>query len=122
MTSPTISVIPSRRRVDGVIGDLDVLGYSLVPLRRWGAPVVELTEGEVASLAEREHGRWRADREAAGWTFAPTRDNVAKQNPLLVAWDDLPDDARRLNVDAARALPKMLARAGYEPVRNAAII
>ena len=54
----------------------------------------ELTEGEVDELAEREHGRWRADREAAGWTFGALRDNVAKQNPLLVAWDDLPDDAR----------------------------
>ena len=113
---------PSRGRVDGVIGDLDSLGYYLAPLRRWGAPVVELTEDELARLAEREHERWRADRTAAGWTWAPVRDNVAKHNPLLVAWADLSEDARRLNVEAARALPAMLARAGYEPVRNAAII
>jgi uncharacterized membrane protein len=113
---------PSRRRVDGVVGDLDALGYSLAPLRRWGAPVVELTEDELTRLAEREHGRWRAEREAAGWTWAATRDNVAKHHPLLVAWSDLSDEARRMNVDAARALPAMLARAGYEPVRNAAII
>jgi uncharacterized membrane protein len=113
---------PSRRRVDGVIGDFDALGYSLAPLRRWGAPVVELTEDEVARLAEREHERWRAERAQAGWTYAPTRDNVAKHNPLLVAWSDLTDDARRFNVDAARAMPAMLARAGYEPVRSAAII
>jgi TrkA-N domain/RyR domain len=113
---------PSRRRVDGVIGDLDVLGYSLVPLRRWGAPVVQLTEDEVVRIAEREHERWRTERTEAGWTWAATRDNVAKHNPLLVAWGDLTDDARRFNVDATRALPKMLARAGYEPVRSAAII
>jgi voltage-gated potassium channel Kch len=113
---------PSRRRVDGLIGDLDSLGYSLVPLRRWGAPVVELTGDEVAGLAEREHERWRVDRTAAGWTWAPVRDNVAKHNPLLVGWADLSADARRVNVDAARALPAMLARAGYEPVRNAPII
>jgi hypothetical protein len=113
---------PSRRRVDGVVGDLDSLGYSLAPLRRWGAPVVELTNDELDRLAEREHQRWRTEREAAGWTWAATRDNVAKHNPLLVAWSDLSDDARRQNVDAARALPAMLARAGYEPVRNAAII
>jgi RyR domain len=113
---------PSRRRVDGVVADLDLLGYSLVPLRRWGAPVVELTDDEVTRLAEREHERWRTDRQAAGWTWAATRDNLAKHNPLLVAWSDVPDDARRMNVDAARALPAMLARAGYEPVRNATII
>jgi hypothetical protein len=113
---------PSRRRVDGVMGDLESLGYSLAPLRRWGAPVIELTQGELASLAEREHDRWRNDRAAAGWTWAPVRDNVAKHNPLLVEWSQLSDDARRMNVDAARALPAMLARAGYEPVRNAAII
>jgi voltage-gated potassium channel Kch len=113
---------PSRRRVDGVIGDLDAMGYELAPLRRWGAPVVELTEDEVARLAEREHERWRADRQAAGWTWGAERDNVAKHNPLLVAWDELSDDARRVNVDAARALPAMLARAGYEPERIAATI
>jgi hypothetical protein len=50
------------------------------------------------------------------------RDNLAKHNPLLVSWADLSEEARRLNVEAARALPTMLARAGYEPVRNAAII
>ena len=113
---------PSRRRVDGVIGDLDALGYSLLPLRRWGAPVVELTQDEVTRLAQREHERWRLDRQAAGWTWAATRDNVAKHNPLLVEWNELSDDARRLNADAARALPAMLARAGYEPVRKATII
>lgn len=113
---------PSRRRVDGVIGDLDALGYTLAPLRRWGAPAIELTEDEVTRLAEREHDRWRIDRLAAGWTWAPARDNAAKHNPLLVAWSELSDDARRANVEAARALPAMLARAGYEPVRNAAII
>ena len=72
----------------------------LMPLRRWGAPVIELTEDEVTRLAEREHERWRADRQAAAWTWAPTCDNVAKHNPLLVAWSELSDDARRLNVDA----------------------
>jgi hypothetical protein len=113
---------PSRRRVDAVIGDLDALGYVLMPLRRWGAPVIELSEDEVTRMAEREHERWRLDRQAAGWTWAPTRDNAAKRNPLLVPWNELSDDARRLNVDAARALPAMLARAGYEPVRNTAII
>jgi uncharacterized membrane protein len=113
---------PSRRRVDGVIGDLDSLGYYLAPLRRWGAPVVELTGVELARLAEREHERWRADRHAAGWTWAPVRDNVAKHNPLLVSWAELSEDARRLNIEAARALPAMLARAGYEPVRKAEII
>jgi voltage-gated potassium channel Kch len=113
---------PSRRRVDGVLGDFDLLGYTLAPLRRWGAPVVELTEDEVVRMAEREHERWRVDRTRAGWTWAPERDNVAKHNPLLVAWSDLSDDARRFNIDAVRALPAMLARAGYEPVRSAAII
>jgi voltage-gated potassium channel Kch len=113
---------PSRRRVDGVIGDLDVLGYSLAPLRRWGEPVVELSNDDLSRVAEREHERWRAERTKAGWTWAPTRDNVAKHNPLLVGWSELTDDARRLNIDAARALPAMLARAGYEPVRKAAII
>ena len=108
----------SRRRIDGIVGDLAALGCELAPLRRWGVPAVTLSDAEVAQLAEREHRRWYDDRTAAGWTYAETRDDAARTNPLLVAWSDLPQAAREANLDAARALQPMLARAGYEVVRT----
>lgn len=109
----------SRVRVDGIIGQLDAVGCDLVPLRRWGAPQVELDEDEVERLAEQEHERWRAQRLAEGWKLGPTKDEAAKTNPLLVPWGDLGDGDRAWNRTSARNLLPMLARNGFEPVRRA---
>ena len=107
----------SRRRVDGITGDLASIGCELVPLRRWGVPRTTFSEHEVEQLAAREHERWRADRLAAGWTHGDERDNAGKKNPLLVPWAELAEGPRTTNIQAARALPMMLARAGFEPIR-----
>jgi len=104
----------SRKRVDGIVADLDALGLDLVPLRRWGAPEVTLTDGEVDALAARDHQRWFDDRTTAGWTYGEVRDDETKQNPLLVSWGDLPDDAKAFNLATARELLPMLARNGFE--------
>jgi len=107
----------SRRRVDGILGDLAAIGCELGPLRRWGVADTTLTDAEVEQLATREHARWMADRLAAGWVHGDRRDDATKRNPLLVEWDLLADDVRTANLESARALPAMLARAGFEPVR-----
>lgn len=107
----------SRRRVDGILGDLASIGCELGPLRRWGVADVELSDDEIAQLAQREHARWMADRLAAGWVYGERRDDQAKRNPLLVEWDALGDDVKAANLESARALPQLLTRAGFEPVR-----
>lgn len=104
----------SRKRVDGIVSDLDALGLDLVPLRRWGAPEVVLDEQQIDALAARDHQRWFDDRTAAGWSYATVRDDGRKQNPLLVPWADLPDDAKTFNLATARELLPMLARNGFE--------
>jgi hypothetical protein len=104
----------SRKRVDGIVADLDALALDLVPLRRWGAPEVTLTDAQVDQLAARDHQRWFDDRTAAGWTRGEVRDDAAKRNPLLIPWDELPEDAKSFNLATARELLPMLARNGFE--------
>ena len=108
----------SRARVDGILADLDSLACDLVPLRRWGAPQVTLTDDEIDQLAAREHGRWLQQRTSEGWTVGPVKDEVAKTTPLLVPWDELDAGAQAWNLDAARALLPMLARNGFEAERR----
>ena len=108
----------SRRRVDGILGDLESVGCDLAPLRRWGVTQPVLTDEEVDRLAAREHERWFADRTASGWTYGETRDDTARKNPLLVPWEQLGEQARAANLDSTRELPGMLARAGFEVVRR----
>jgi hypothetical protein len=107
----------SRRSADGIVDSLESLGFDLLPLVRWGEAEVPFTDAEVEQLAALEHARWKAEREEAGWTYAPVRDDVAKQNPLLVPWDQAPDEAKDYNRDAIRTMPVMLARAGFAVAR-----
>jgi hypothetical protein len=107
----------SRTAADAIVGRLAVLGAELVPLRQWGAVGDGLTDDEIDRLAAEEHGRWKAEREAAGWRWGGVRDDALRLNPLLVGWDELPDTAKAANRAATAALPSMLARAGFEITR-----
>jgi voltage-gated potassium channel Kch len=108
----------SRNAADDVIEGFASIGYELVPLRRWGAPEVAFSAPEVEALSEREHLRWSNERRADGWTYGATRDNQRKLNPLLVDWLELDHDAKDHQRSSTRALPAMLARAGFEPLRR----
>ena len=112
----------SRRAADGILAGLATISCEIVPMRSWGAPQFDLSDDDVDALAALEHERWRDERAADGWTYGPARDDAARTNPLLVPWDELPDDARRWNLDTARALPATLARAGLEPIRRYSIV
>jgi Trk K+ transport system NAD-binding subunit len=111
----------NRRQADALAAALAVIGCDLVPLGGWGVSHVELTPDEVEVLARREHERWFAERTAAGWRYGPERDNDQRVNPLLVSWDELPEDARENGREAARRIPAVLALAGLEVLRMAPV-
>ncbi len=107
----------NRRAADALVGALAAVGCRLNPLYGWDERGFAFTEAEVAALARLEHQRWADERRRAGWRYGPVRDDAAKVNPTLVAWDDLPDDVKRFNLDAVTDWVPMLARAGFEIVR-----
>lgn len=108
----------SRRSADGIVDSVTALGYELLPLRHWGRVTMPFTVEELDQLAEREHERWKAEREADGWSYGETRDNDLKKNPLLLPWDQLSVDARAQNIDGIQAMPGVLARAGFEVLKR----
>ena len=107
----------SRRRAEHLCQQLSSLAWDLVPLRHWDVPP-PLDPAVVEALAIADHERWRAERTAAGWRHGPTRDDSARTNPALVAWDELPEEIREQNRIGVRALPDQLARAGLELERS----
>ena len=107
----------NRRQADSLAEGLAAIDCDLVPLGGWGVPHVVLTAGEIDHLARREHERWRAERTAAGWTYAPVRDAAKRHNPLLVPWEELPEAAQADSREAARRIPAVLALGGLEVLR-----
>ena len=75
--------------------------------------VRRLDEERVEQIAVLEHERWRAEREALGWTWAPEKDAARKTNPNLVAFYRLDEATREWNRAFARRLPQLLAESGF---------
>jgi len=69
--------------------------------------------GFVELLAEDKHEKWRAERIADGWTWAPERNDAAKQHPLLKPYHELDEAGKDRNRASARVALARLAALGY---------
>jgi uncharacterized membrane protein len=101
-----------RGRARRIGADLAAISCLMVPAFD-PAPAVVLTEDEVRSLARLDYERWATGR-AAQEPVGPDADS----GPAPRAWDSLPDQARSIGIAAARRLPVVLARAGFQVLRD----
>jgi hypothetical protein len=98
------------------IGDMiRLVGCDLIPHR--GPISFSFTESEIGRLSRSEHDRWKREREAQGWKLGAERDDGRRRSPLLVDWDDLPDEARATTRRMIISLPGLVEDAGYQIVR-----
>jgi uncharacterized membrane protein len=106
----------SNRAQARQIGEkLAVIGCLMVPVFD---PTLDFAfdDGELQLLARLEHERWMKERTAQGFEPGPTRHGRVR--PDLVPWERLSDEARTRNIQAVRRIPEMLARAGFQVLRN----
>ncbi len=107
----------NRRFAEDVRQKLEIAQCVLVPDPL--APIersrFSFANEEIEDLGRLEHARWVADLRRDGWRSGDgTRDPVRKLHPLLVDWERLEEKEREKDRDAVRALPELLARAGFE--------
>jgi ppGpp synthetase/RelA/SpoT-type nucleotidyltranferase len=76
-------------------------------------------EAKVEEMAEREHGRYVAERLADGWRRGEKNDAVRKTNPTLVPWNGLSDEIKQYDRDAVHGYAKVLGLAGLVIVPRA---
>ena len=106
----------SNRAQARQIGEkLAVIGCLMVPAFD---PTLEFTfdDQELQLLARLEHERWVQERTSQGFELGPAR--RGRVRPDLVPWERLSDEARAMNVQAVRRIPDMLARVGFQVLRN----
>jgi hypothetical protein len=100
-------------QADHITYKLSLLGYQVEPLTpNAGEPVPRLGHQEIENLARLEHVRWLVDRQLAGWTFGNIRDNELKRHPLMIPYDELAEEEKEKDRQAARNIPGVLRRAG----------
>jgi hypothetical protein len=107
----------NRAAADALVASLHDVGCALRSLYAWDEGAFSLSPEEVEQLARAEHARWSAERKADGWRYGPVRDDHKKHHPDLARWEDRTEQAKDFDRDAARALPGLLARAGFEIFR-----
>ena len=96
-----------------------MLGYELTSGHGLAPVEIGVLEEPAEPAAIHEHERWMTERRRQGWTYAPIRDNARKQHPLLVEWDQLPEKEKEKDRATARALPRLVEKAGFRVRRIA---
>jgi CheY-like chemotaxis protein len=108
----------NRRFADGIGAKLQAAGCALVPAPLTGTDGAGFADADIEQLARMEHERWMRDKIRDGWRYGPTRNDAAKIHPLLIPWEELPEEERDKDRNPMRELPQMLARVGLEIQRG----
>jgi hypothetical protein len=103
----------NRRAADHIGVKLSAIGYVASKVRDDFPALSSFNEDQVDLLARMEHESWRAEWLLQGYTYGPgERDDVAKTQPYLVDWDQLPDDVKKWDDEQVKAIPEALRRVG----------
>lgn len=89
-------------------------GYVPQPIDTTG---VELPD-ELAELAEQiacnVHEVWAAGRMAEGWKYGESRNDMFKQHPGLVPYDELPESEKEYDRHTAMETLRLIKKLGFE--------
>jgi voltage-gated potassium channel Kch len=102
----------NRAAADHIDVKLRAIGCERAEAAEDGVPAFTFTESELELLSRMEHRRWCADHWLRGWRLGP-RDNGRKRHPNLVSWEDLGEPDREKDRAQVRAIPTVLAAAGF---------
>jgi ryanodine receptor 2 len=73
------------------------------------ADLLALTE----QLAENAHDLYARQRQSEGWSYGPQRNDVTKENPTLVPYQDLPESEKEYDRQTAMETLKAIIALGY---------
>ena len=68
----------------------------------------------IEQLAKNQHDAWARRRLADGWTYGHARDDVRKQHPSLVPYEELPESEKEYDRGAVLQTIKSLLAFGYK--------
>ena len=123
----------NRSVVRDIPNRLAAIGYIMLPARAQEEPS-PIPDESLERLAQMEHERYVRERLAQGWRYGEERDDRLRTHPALVYWQveahkereryttdeqarlgpgALPEDEKEKDRALMRAIPRILARAGY---------
>lgn len=64
-------------------------------------------------LAENTHDVWALGRIGQGWKYGEKRDDVKKETPCLVPYNELPESEKEYDRNTALETLKLIVKLGY---------
>ena len=68
----------------------------------------------IEQMAKNVHEVWAQSRMKQGWTYGEERNDVLKQHPCLVPYDELPEVEKAYDRDTALGTLKLIRKLGFK--------
>jgi len=109
--------ISNLGQADHIIEKLRAVKCDFIPVTDREIEVFSFSSEEMEHMAELEHERFMEEKKRQGWVQGKERDNQKKIRTDLVPWAELTEDLKDYDLNAVRAIPELLAKAGLEIYR-----
>ena len=106
----------NRDTVRHIHSKLAASGYIMIP-ERVNEPDFEFPDSYLDELAILEHERWMKMKLAQGWRESSKTDKENKLHQDLVPWERLSEKSKEKDRMFVKAIPEILAAAGYSVVK-----
>jgi hypothetical protein len=92
--------------------------YKPNPLDLSGISLPQELEELMDKIAKNVHENWAQQRMSEGWTYGPTRDDVKKNTPCLVPYEELPEEEKVYDRLTAEQTLKAIIATGFRITKN----
>ena len=72
----------------------------------------------IEEMAKNVHEVWRQTRLTDGWTYGTVRDDVKKQHPGLVPYEELPEREKEYDRATSQETLKFILKSGFSISKN----
>ena len=66
------------------------------------------------AMAKNVHEIWAQERINQGWTYGEKRDDMLKQHPYLIAYEDLPEEEKVYDRNTSIETLKLILKLGFK--------
>ena len=82
---------------------------------------IQLPEGLnslLEAMAKNVHEVWAQTRISQGWQYGPERNDVEKRHPMLIPYDELPEEEKVYDRNTSEETLKMIIKLGFKIERR----
>lgn len=91
--------------------------YTPKPIDTSDIQLPEELNSLLEAMAKNVHEIWAQERINQGWTYGEKRDDMLKQHPCLIAYEDLPEEEKVYDRNTSIETLKLIMKLGFKILR-----